>query len=468
MEKILVVDDQAGVCHSFKKVLGRHGYEVIAALGGEEALEKVTIENPDLVFMDVTMPKLGGLETLKKLKALAPDLTVIMMTGYSTTEKAITAMKYGAYDYIIKPLDNVKLLALVKKAISSGQTRVSSSFEGITVEEGDMIIGKSPRMLEIYKNIGQVSESDVTVLLRGETGTGKELIAKAIYHHSKRSDKQFIPVNCAAIPDTLLESELFGHEKGAFTGADSRNIGKFEQSDKGTMFLDEIGDMPLSLQAKLLRVLQDGCFQRLGGKEIVNTDVRIIAATNKNITEMTKAGKFRDDLFWRLNVVSIYVPPLRERREDIEELVRYFTMKFNKKLGKNIKGVSPAVMRKFMGYDWPGNVRELQSVINRAIVLCKKDFISSEDTESFSVIDAPEDNTDDIMKKLSDAVRDILQKGGPQIYRDSVSTFESLLVKRALELSGNNQALASRLLGISRNTLRSKDFKAPGDNLLKK
>jgi DNA-binding NtrC family response regulator len=468
MNKILVVDDHAGICHSFKKVLGRHGYEVIAALGGEEALEKVTIENPDLVFMDVTMPKLGGLETLKKLKSLVPDLTVIMMTGYSTTEKAITAMKYGAYDYIIKPLDNVKLLALVKKAISSGQTRVSSSFEGITVEEGDMIIGKSPRMLEIYKNIGQVSESDVTVLLRGETGTGKELIAKAIYHHSRRSDKRFIPVNCAAIPDTLLESELFGHEKGAFTGADNRNIGKFEQSDKGTMFLDEIGDMPLSLQAKLLRVLQDGCFQRLGGKEIVNTDVRIIAATNKNITEMTKAGKFRDDLFWRLNVVSIYVPPLRERREDIEELVRYFTMKFNKELGKNIKGVSPAVMKKFMGYDWPGNVRELQSVINRAIVLCKKDFISSEDTESFSVIDAPEDNTDDIMKKLSDAVRDILQKGGPQIYRDSVSTFESLLVKRALELSGNNQALASRLLGISRNTLRSKDVKAPGDNLLKK
>ncbi len=468
MKKILVVDDQAGVCHSFKKILGRHGYDVITALGGEEALDKVTGENPDLVFMDVTMPKIGGLETLKKLKTLAPDLTVIMMTAYSTTEKAITAMKYGAYDYIIKPLDNVKLLALVKKAISSGQTRVSSTFEGITVEEGDMIIGKSPKMMEIYKNIGQISESDVTVLLRGETGTGKELIAKAIYHHSKRSDKRFIPVNCAAIPDTLLESELFGHEKGAFTGADSRNIGKFEQSDKGTMFLDEIGDMPLSLQAKMLRVLQDGCFQRLGGKEIVNTDVRIIAATNKNITELTKAGKFRDDLFWRLNVVSIYVPPLRERREDIEELVRYFTMKFNKELGKSIKGVSPAVMRKFVGCDWPGNVRELQSVIHRAIVLCKKDFISSEDTEAFSIIDAPEGYTDDILKNLTDVVKTILQKGGPQIYKDSLSTFESLLVKRALELTGNNQVLAAKILGISRNTLRSKDVKDPGDNLLKK
>ncbi len=468
MNKILVVDDQAGVCHSFKKILGRHGYDVITALGGEEALDKVTGENPDLVFMDVTMPKIGGLETLKKLKTLAPDLTVIMMTAYSTTEKAITAMKYGAYDYIIKPLDNVKLLALVEKAISSGKTRLSSTFEGITVEEGDMIIGKSPRMLEIYKNIGQVSESDVTVLLRGETGTGKELIAKAIYHHSKRSDKRFIPVNCAAIPDTLLESELFGHEKGAFTGADSRNTGKFEQSDKGTMFFDEIGDMPLSLQAKLLRVLQDGCFQRLGGKEIVNTDVRIIAATNKNITELTKSGKFRDDLYWRLNVVSIYVPPLRERREDIEELVRYFVMKFNGKLGKSIKGVSPSVMRKFMEYDWPGNVRELQSVIHRAIVLCKKDFISSEDIESFSVNDFHEGDTDDILKNLTDAVKGILQKGGPQIYRDSVSTFESLLVKRALELSGNNQVTAAKLLGISRNTLRAKNVKEMGDDLLKR
>ena len=468
MKKILVVDDQAGVCHSFKKILGRHGYDVITALGGEEALDKVTGENPDLVFMDVTMPKIGGLETLKKLKTLAPDLTVIMMTAYSTTEKAITAMKYGAYDYIIKPLDNVKLLALVEKAISSGKTRLSSTFEGITVEEGDMIIGKSPKMMEIYKNIGQVSESDVTVLLRGETGTGKELIAKAIYHHSKRSDKRFIPVNCAAIPDTLLESELFGHEKGAFTGADSRNTGKFEQSDKGTMFLDEIGDMPLSLQAKLLRVLQDGCFQRLGGKEIVNTDVRIIAATNKNITELTKSGKFRDDLYWRLNVVSIYVPPLRERREDIEELVRYFVMKFNEKLGKSIKGVSPSVMRKFMEYDWPGNVRELQSVIHRAIVLCKKDYISSEDIESFSVNDFHEGDTDDILKNLTDAVKGILQKGGPQIYRDSVSTFESLLVKRALELSGNNQVTAAKLLGISRNTLRAKDVKEMGDDLLKR
>jgi DNA-binding NtrC family response regulator len=468
MNKILVVDDQAGVCHSFKKILGRQGYEVITALGGEEAMEKVTGEHPDLVFMDVTMPKMDGLETLKRLKALAPEITVIMMTGYSTTEKAITAMKYGAYDYIIKPLDNVRLLALVKKAISSGQTRVSSSFEGITVEEGDMIIGKSPLMLEIYKNIGQVSGSDVTVLLRGETGTGKELIAKAIYHHSKRSDKRFIPVNCAAIPETLLESELFGHEKGAFTGADNRNVGKFEQCDRGTMFLDEIGDMPLSLQAKLLRVLQDGSFQRLGGKEIVNTDVRIIAATNKNITELTKVGKFRDDLFWRLNVVSIYVPPLRERREDMEELVRYFTMKFNKELGKKIKGFSPAVMRKFMEYDWPGNVRELQSVINRAIVLCKKDYISSEDTESFSMSDSPGGFADDILKSLTDAVNGILQKGGAHIYKDTVSALESLLVKKALELTGNNQVLAAKILGISRNTLRSKDVKDLGDSLLKK
>lgn len=465
-KKILVVDDHVGVCHSFKKVLGRHGYEVITALGGEEGIEKVTAEHPDLVFMDVTMPKLNGLEALQRLKDLFPGLTVIMMTAYSTTDKAITAMKCGAYDYITKPIENAELLSLVEKAISSSQTRVSPAFEGIAVEEGEMIIGKSPPMLEIYKCIGQVSESDVTVLLRGETGTGKELIARAIYHHSKRSDQVFIPVNCAAIPDTLLESELFGHEKGTFTGADRRNIGKFEQCDRGTMFLDEIGDMPLQLQAKLLRVLQDGSFQRLGGKEIIHTDVRIIAATNKNIAELTKAGKFRDDLFWRLNVVSIQVPPLRERKEDIEDLIRYFTAKFSNEHVKKIRGISTNVMKRFMEYDWPGNVRELQSVIHRAVIVCKKDCISEEDTESFSVFDTPEGYTDDIMKSLTGAVRGILRKGGQHIYRDSVLAFETLLVKRALELTGNNQVLAAKLLGISRNTLRAKDLENPEDPLL--
>ncbi len=340
MDKILVVDDEQGICYSFKRVLGRHGYDVITAFSGEEAVEKVSKEHPTLVMMDVTMPKIDGLETLKKLKTLYPNLTIIMMTAYTTSERAITAMKYGAYDYLTKPVDNAQLISLVEKAITAGKMSIPVTFEGTAEEEeGDRIIGKTPVMLEIYKKIGQIAESDVTVLLLGETGTGKELIARAIYHHSKRVNKPFLPVNCAAIPDPLLESELFGHKKGAFTGADNRRIGKFEQCNTGTMFLDEIGDMPLSLQSKLLRVLQDGCFQRLGGNDLIKTDVRIIAATNKNLESLINMGKFRDDLYWRLNVVSINVPPLRERRDDIEDMVQYFIQKFNRELGKNVKGV---------------------------------------------------------------------------------------------------------------------------------
>ncbi len=465
MEKILVVDDQVGVCHSFKKILGRHGYNVITALSGEEAIERVGKETPALVIMDVTMPRIDGLETLQRLKSLYPGLTIIMMTAYTTSERAITAMKYGAYDYLTKPFDNTQLISLVEKAIMAGKMNVPVIFGRIAGEEGDRIIGKSPGMLDIYKKIGQIAESDVTVLLRGETGTGKELIARAIYHHSKRVNKPFLPVNCAAIPESLLESELFGHEKGAFTGADNRRIGKFEQCDTGTMFLDEIGDMPLPLQSKVLRVLQDGCFQRLGGNEIIKTDVRIIAATNKNLEALTNMEKFRDDLYWRLNVVSIDLPPLRERRDDIEVLVQYFVQKFNREFGKDINGVSPEILKQFQKYHWPGNVRELQSIIQRGMVLCQKDFLSFEESEWLSQIRLSGERAKDVGKILSDAVNELLKRGGAEIYKEAVSTFERLLVKRALELTKNNQVLAARLLGISRNTLRGKFDKVQDDNL---
>ncbi|MCK5505099.1 MAG: sigma-54-dependent Fis family transcriptional regulator, partial [Thermodesulfovibrionia bacterium] len=354
MDKILVVDDEKGVCHSFKKILGRRGYDVITANNGIEAVEKTGKESPTLVIMDVTMPKMDGLETLQRLKSLYPDLTVIMMTAYSTSDRAISAMKYGAYDYLTKPFDNAELIALVEKAIMDTKMSIPVTFDEMEEERGDRIIGKSPVMLDIFKKIGQVAESDVTVILRGATGTGKELIARAIYHHSKRINKPFLPVNCAAIPEALLESELFGHEKGAFTGADNKKTGKFEQCDTGTMFLDEIGDMPIQLQAKLLRVLQDGCFQRLGGKELIKTDVRIIAATNKDLEALKDSGEFRDDLYWRLNVVSINLPPLSERKNDIDYLVQYFMRKFNRELGKDIKGISPELLKEFYGYQWPG------------------------------------------------------------------------------------------------------------------
>lgn len=459
MDKILVVDDDRGLRHSFKKILGGYGYDIITASDGEEGIEKAGSEKPALVIMDVTMPKIDGIDALRKLKALYPSLTVIMMTAFSTSEKAISAMKYGAYDYLTKPIDNTQLVSLVKKAITAGKMTVPVTFEGTETEKekGDRIIGKHPLMLEIYKKIGQVAESDVTVLLRGETGTGKELIARAIYQHSKRADRPFLPVNCAAIPETLLESELFGHEKGAFTGADNKKIGKFEQCNTGTMFLDEIGDMPLPLQAKVLRVLQDGCFQRLGGKDLIRTDVRIIAATNKNLEALMNMGEFRDDLYWRLNVVSISIPPLRERTDDIEELVHYFIKKYNREFGKEVKGVSSEILEEFKKYSWPGNIRELGSIIQRGMILCSKEFLSFEDCQWLSQIRLAAGTAPiNIKKLLSDAANELLQKEGTDIYKKAVSIFEHLLVKKALELTKNNQVTAAKLLGISRNTLREK------------
>lgn len=458
MENILVVDDEAGVCHSFKKVLGREGYNIITASNGKEAIEKAGTTNPGLVIMDVSMPEMDGLEALQRLKSLYPELTVIMMTAYSTTNKAITAMKYGAYDYLIKPFENTRLISLVEKAVLPGKKVLPVSEADSRKWAGERIVGKSPAMLEIYKKIGQVAESDITVLLRGETGTGKEKIARAIYEHSKRNDMPFLPVNCAAIPETLLESELFGHEKGAFTGAESRKLGKFEQCDKGTMFLDEIGDMPMPLQSKVLRVLQDGCFQRVGGSDLIKTDVRIIAATNKDLESMANEGKFREDLYWRLNVVSITVPPLRERKGDIEEMVHYFLQKFNSESGRNVKGVLPEVIKEFQNYDWPGNVRELQSIIQRGMLLCQSrpfGILSLDDCE-WPPEGMSDIKTKDIETMLSDAAYELLKRGGANIYKESVTAFERLLVKRALELHKNNQVTTAKFLGISRNMLREK------------
>ena len=456
MEKILVVDDEKGVRHSFKKILGRLGYNVVTAGDGLEAIEKTGSESPELVIMDVSMPKMDGLETLQRLKSLYPLLTIIMMTAHSTSDRAITAMKYGAYDYLSKPFENDQLIALIEKAIADNKITSPVTFDETTDEKGDRIIGRSSAMLEIFKKIGQVSDSDVTVLLRGDTGTGKELIARAIYQHSRRVDKPFLPVNCSAIPEALLESELFGHEKGAFTGADSRRIGKFEQCNAGTMFLDEIGDMPLPIQAKWLRVLQDGCFQRLGGKELIKTDVRIIAATNKDLEKLVEKDKFRDDLFWRLNVVTIQLPSLKERIDDIKHLVQYFIRKYNRELSKSVKGILPKMLKEFNKYHWPGNVRELQGVIQRGMVMCQKDILSNEDCEWPPRTGIYDEESGDVEKLLTKAVNLLLQKGSENIYKDGITVFERILVKKALEMTNNNQVLTAKMLGISRNTLRSK------------
>lgn len=458
MSKILVVDDQRTVCYSLQRFLQSEGYNVHTATSGEDALSVLNDVNPDLVIMDVRMPEMDGLEVLKRIKESHPKVQVIMMTAFSTTEKAIEAIKLGAYDYLAKPFDNDELLIRAKDAIKTRELME----EVVTFDEvkdyagGERIIGKSPAMLDIYKQIGRAAPTDATVLIKGENGTGKELVARAIYHYSNRSSKPFLAINCAAIPEQLLESELFGYERGAFTGADFKRIGKFEQCSGGTIFLDEIGDMPIGLQAKLLRVLHDGKFQRLGGTETIETNVRIIAATNKDIEDMVKNNTFREDLYYRINVVTINVPPLRERKEDIKELVHYFIQKYNKKLGKTIKGITADALKKLKEHTWHGNVRELENVIQKTIVFCNSDYLSSECCEELHMQSLLRNSCVSTDHAIQNVVELAFKDGCQERFQDIVSTLEKSMVKRALELTKGNQVHAAKLLGISRNTLRKK------------
>ena len=455
MNKLLVVDDQRAICYSLKRFLEAEGYDVQTAASGEEALVLLNNLIPDLVIMDVRMPQMDGLEVLKKIKEVDPRIQVIMMTAFSTTEKAIYAMKLGAYDYIPKPFDNDELLMRVREALNAKKLmqEVVTFDEVKNYETRAKIIGKSPQMLEIYKQIGQVAQTDTPILIRGESGTGKELIARAIYHYSSRATKPFIAINCSAIPDQLLEAELFGYERGAFTGADFRRLGKFEQCNEGTIFFDEIGDMPLSLQAKLLRVLQDGEIQRLGSKDIVKTDVRIITATNKNLENLVKKGFFREDLYYRINVVNIHVPPLRERKEDIPALIQYFIQKYNKKINKTIRGITSESLEKLKLYHWPGNVRELENTIQRAMVFSKGDYLSIELPNSFPEEKFFGDNLNNIIEQLACLA---LKSKFPNIFDEVIRKVEGQMIKRALELTHGNQVQAAKILGIARNTLRKK------------
>jgi nitrogen regulation protein NR(I) len=461
MQIILIVDDDKSIRYSLKRMLEEQ-FSVITAQNGEEALDRVRENPPDLTIMDIKMPGRNGIDVLKEIKSLDPKALVIIMTAYGTTETAIEAMKYGAFDYILKPFSIPRMKELVEKAISLRRLMKEevtyAPLAGQEAEE-ERIVGSSPQMHEIYKMIGQVAPSDVTVLLRGESGTGKEFLARAIYHHSLRSKQPFLPVNCAAIPDTLLESELFGHEKGAFTGASSRRIGKLEQCQGGTVFLDEIGDMSLSTQAKLLRVLQERNFERLGGVETIKVDIRLIVATNKDLEGAISNGGFRDDLYYRLNVVSIRIPPLRERKEDIPELISYFLKRFNRELKKRIVGITPEAMNKMIAYGWPGNVRQLENVLKRAMVLSQGEWILEDQLflEKGREKQQVEEDRDKAVDALMDALFDELVKrpvasGDP----DVISAMEKEMILRALQKTRGNQLQAALLLGINRSTLRSK------------
>lgn len=371
MFKVLVVDDDSGLRLTVASALGEASYLVDQAQDGEEAVNKVRANNYNLVLLDVNMPRMNGLEALKQIKAYDPSIIAIMLTAYSNVRDAVEATKEGAYNYLEKPIKAENLVYMIDKALKAHNMVKSISFSApvIKLPGGTTFVGQSSEMKKVFNVIDKLSRVDTAVLIRGESGTGKELVANAIHYNGPRKDERFVTVNCSAIPETLIESEFFGHEKGAFTGADSRKIGKFQYADGGTLFLDEIGDISAGMQVKLLRVLQEKKFTPVGSNREVEVNVRIVAATNRNLEEMIKSGEFREDLFYRLNVLPVYLPPLRERRDDIEHLTHYFVDKFNQIHRKNIKGITAQAMLLIKNYNWPGNIRELENVIEHAFVI---------------------------------------------------------------------------------------------------
>ncbi len=462
MSKILVVDDERSVLAAFHEILKDRGHEVVTATRGEEALDAIQARDFELVVMDVHLPGISGLEALRRIKSLRPKLPIIMMTGRGTMNTAIEATKTGAFDYHLKPLDPAEILRTIDKALESSRlARQPVVFDtDASTAGGDAMIGQSPAMQEVYKTIGHVAATDATVLVRGESGTGKELVARAVYQHSGRSRAPLLVVNCAAIPETLLESELFGHEQGAFTGAQFRRIGKFEQADGGTIFLDEIGDIPLAVQAKILRVLQEKTFDRLGSNDTQRTDVRVIAATNRDLDGAIARGEFREDLYHRLNVVTIRLPPLRERREDIPRLVDYFLARLADELKTPKPIVSKEALELLEAYPWPGNVRELSHAIQRAMIFTHGHPIQAADLSSV-LEHRPGDLAqselladDELAKAL--VVRYLASHGGEGAHERLLGMVEKHLLAEALRRTQGNQTHAARLLGLARPTLHAK------------
>lgn len=378
-KKILVVEDDEYVLGSIRILLDKEGYEVNTALNGLEALNLYRKESHDLIIADLKMPQMDGIELLKQLKLEFPDVPLIMMTAYGSIKTAVEAIKMGAYDYVTKPVSAEEIRLVIQRAFERQNLITEIRALRKELEERfslDNIIGKSHAMQHVYDSILQVAGTDATVLITGETGTGKELVAHAIHHHSKRKNCPFVVINCSALPESLLESELFGHEEGAFTGAIKQRIGKFEYADTGTVFFDEMGNLPLSMQTKLLRLLQERYFERIGGNQTIKVDVRVIAATNKDLNKLSEEGSFRKDLYYRLNVIPIQLPSLKERREDIPLLVTHFIEKYNKVFKKEIKSISQNALNIMMSYSWPGNVRELENLVERAIIMAKDHVIT--------------------------------------------------------------------------------------------
>jgi DNA-binding NtrC family response regulator len=441
-----------------RRVLAEEGHSVVVEKRGDSGLALARNTAFELVITDMKLPGVNGLELVRELHQFRPRLPIILMTAHGTTETAIQATQSGAFDYLLKPFEIPEFLELVEKALTSSRLMSEPVELGSSGESRDALVGNSRQMQNIYKEIGRIASKPVNVLIRGETGTGKELIARAIYQHSDRSKAAFIAINCAAIPETLLESELFGHERGAFTGAELRRIGRFEQADRGTLFLDEIGDMTPGTQVKLMRVLQERCVQRLGGKETIPIDVRVIAATHRDLEAAIRTKQFREDLYYRLSVVEITLPPLRERREDIPDLVKFFLRKHASELGVNGPSIHDEAVQYLQAQNWAGNVRELENVIRKVLLLAQGYTINLDHVRAASVRGAPK--AEGSAQTLREQVEDLLagaQRGEvDNACARLILTAEKELFSRAIELAHGNQARAARWAGVSRLTMREK------------
>lgn len=461
MPTLLVVDDEPAIQHAFQRAFRGGNLAVKSASTAAEAVEELSRERPDVVVLDVRLPDATGLETYHRLRAIDARVPVILVTGHGTTELAIEAMKAGAYEYLLKPLELTEIRAVIERAVQSSEMmRVPATMpsDAAPPSGGDVLLGRCPAMQDVYKAIGRVAGQSVTVLILGESGTGKELVARAIYQHGPRSDKPFLAVNCAAIPESLLESELFGHEKGAFTGADRKRIGKFEQCHGGTIFMDEVGEMTPLTQAKLLRVIQDQSFERVGGSETIRTDVRLIAATNADLEKMADDGRFRKDLYFRLNVFTIRLPPLRERGEDVSLLIDYFVKRFGRELGKPEVEVSAEAAAALRAYLWPGNVRELQSVLKQSLLqmsgsVLLPDFLPQQVRKPAA---APPPTETNGAFNWDDFVAGRVAANTVNLYAESLERMEREVLLRVLKHTGGNQLQAARILGITRGSLRNK------------
>jgi nitrogen regulation protein NR(I) len=456
--KILLIEDDAGITDTLQRVLAEEGHEVVVRKRGDDGLACASGESFNAVITDLRLPGLDGLELIRQLHAAQPRLPIILVTAFGTTETAIEATKLGAYDYLLKPFNIPEMIELVRKAVDSNRLMSEPVILGEPGTARAALVGQSAAMQAIYKEIGRVASKPVNVLIRGETGTGKELIARALYQHSHRAAGPFVAINCAAIPESLLESELFGHERGAFTGAESRRIGRFEQADNGTIFLDEIGDMTPGTQVKLLRVLQEHSLQRLGGRETIPVNVRVIAATHRDLENAIREKQFREDLYYRLSVVVIALPPLRNRRDDIPDLVHYFLQKYGAELGNSKPSIHPDALDFLQGQPWPGNVRELENAVRKALLLAQNYTINLDHVRAalrkasdagFSAASSFGEYLDDLLAasrrgEVSDAHARVL---------DAV---ERELFTRAFQQAHGNQARAARWLGISRITMKAK------------